>query len=153
MPPLTESDIERYAIRELEKLGYSHSYGPDIAPEGTRAERSSYDQVVLTQKLQRAISRINPNIPANAIANARKQVLRLTDPNPLTANKTFHNMLTEGIKVSYRKDGNPRGDIIKLIDFDAIDNNEFDVVNQFKNSNPNRVMYLKPSRIAKILYS
>jgi len=40
-------------------------------------------------------------------------------------------MLTEGVKVSYQKDGNPRGDLVWLVDFDNPENNNFVVVNQF----------------------
>ena len=40
-------------------------------------------------------------------------------------------MLTEGISVTYQKDGNQRGDKIKLVDFDNVANNSFYVVNQF----------------------
>lgn len=40
-------------------------------------------------------------------------------------------MLTEGIKVSYRRDGNDRGDIVWLIDFKTPENNDFIVANQF----------------------
>ncbi|MBW1728829.1 MAG: HsdR family type I site-specific deoxyribonuclease, partial [Deltaproteobacteria bacterium] len=39
--------------------------------------------------------------------------------------------LTEGIKVSYQKDGNERGDLVWLIDFKNPENNDFLVVNQF----------------------
>ncbi len=40
-------------------------------------------------------------------------------------------MLTEGIKVSYQKDGNSRGDLVWLIDFNEPENNDFVVANQF----------------------
>jgi len=40
-------------------------------------------------------------------------------------------MLTEGIKVSYQKEGHQRGDLVWLIDFKKPENNEFIVANQF----------------------
>ena len=40
-------------------------------------------------------------------------------------------MLTEGIKVTYQKDGNKRGDLVWLIDFNTPENKEFIVANQF----------------------
>ena len=40
-------------------------------------------------------------------------------------------MLTEGIKVTYQKDGNARGDLVWLVDFQHPENNDFVVVNQF----------------------
>jgi type I restriction enzyme R subunit len=40
-------------------------------------------------------------------------------------------MLTEGINVSYMKDGHSRGDLVWLVDFNDPENNDFLVVNQF----------------------
>ena len=34
-------------------------------------------------------------------------------------------MLTEGVKVSYQKDGNGRGDLVWLVDFANPENNDF----------------------------
>ncbi|MEZ5001432.1 MAG: type I restriction endonuclease subunit R [Chitinophagales bacterium] len=131
MTKVTENDIELYAIEELENLGYSYIYGPDIAPDTDAQERTSFDQVILTERLQNAIDRISPSIPQNAKEDALKQVLRIGTPDLLTDNETFHRMLTEGINVTYQKDGSQRGDIVKLIDFENVKNNEFNVVNQF----------------------
>jgi len=105
MAKITENDIELYAIEELENLGYSYIYGPDIAPDTDAQERTSFDQVILTERLQKAIDRINPSIPSNAKEDALKQVLRIGTPDLLTDNETFHKMLTEGINVTYQKNG------------------------------------------------
>src|SRR5690554_3691829 len=131
MTKITENNIELYAIEELENLGYSYIYGPDIAPESDAQERTSYDQVILTERLKNAIDRINPTIPPHAKEDALKQVLRIGSPDLLTDNEAFHRMLTEGVNVTYQKDGNQRGDKVKLIDFDEVDNNEFKVINQY----------------------
>ena len=131
MAKITEKDIELYAIEELENLGYSYIYGPDIAPDTEAKERTSFDQVILTERLKKAIDRINLTIPNNAKEDALKQVLRIGTPDLLTDNETFHKILTEGINVTYQKDGIQRGDIVKLVDFDTVNNNEFNVVNQF----------------------
>jgi type I restriction enzyme R subunit len=53
MAKITENDIELYAIEELENLGYSYIYGPDIAPDTDAQERTSFDQVILTERLQK----------------------------------------------------------------------------------------------------
>lgn len=37
---ITESSIETFAIELLEKQGYQYIYGPDIAPDSDRPERS-----------------------------------------------------------------------------------------------------------------
>ncbi len=57
-------------------------------------------------------------------------------------------MLTEGVKVTYQKDGVERGDIVWLIDFKNSENNDFLVVNQFtviennKNKRPDVVIFI-----------
>ena len=56
---LTESAIEDFAIKLFERLGYIYDYAPDIAPDGDRPERSSYDEVLLIGRLAQALKRIS----------------------------------------------------------------------------------------------
>lgn len=131
MTRLTEHKIENFAINLLERLGYQYVYAPDIAPDTEQAERSSYEEVLLLGRLKEAISRINPRIPHDNQEEALKEIQRINSPELLTNNEAFHRMLTEGINVSYQKDGNQRGDLVWLIDFENWENNEFVVANQF----------------------
>jgi type I site-specific restriction-modification system R (restriction) subunit/very-short-patch-repair endonuclease len=128
---ITESAIEKFAIELLEKQEYTYIYGPDIAPDSDTPERQSFEDVLLLERHQRAIRRINPDVPPDSCEDAIKQLLRISSPELITNNETFHRMLTEGIKVTYQKDGHHRGDLVWLIDFIKPDNNEFLVVNQF----------------------
>jgi len=128
---ITESAIEELAIELLEKQGYRYIYAPDIAPDGENPERDSFEDVLLLERLRRAVGRINPSIPANAREDAIKQIQRLNSPELIANNEAFHRMLTEGIKVSYQKDGADRGDIVWLVDFNNPENNEFLITNQF----------------------
>lgn len=131
MTRLFEDDIEQYAIEELQALGYHYIHGPDIAPDGEFPERESYGDVLLSERLKKAIDKLNPNIPEDARLDALRQVQRINSPDLLTNNEQFHVMLTDGIKVSYQKDGTTRGDIVWLVDFNKAENNEFLVINQF----------------------
>jgi len=131
MTKLTESAIEAFAIQLFERLGYTVIYAPDIAPDGDHPERARYDEVLLTGRLEKALQRINPGITATVLQTALKEIERIHSPELLTSNETFHRLLTEGVKVSYQQDGNERGDIVWLIDFDHPENNEFVVANQF----------------------
>ena len=126
---ITESAIEELAIELLEKQGYLYIYAPEIAPEGEKPERDSFEDVLLPERLRRAVGRINPTIPADAREDAIKQIQRLNSPELIANNEAFHRMLTEGIKVSYQKDGADRGDIVWLVDFNNPENNEFLVTN------------------------
>jgi type I restriction enzyme R subunit len=137
MTHITENRIEEFAIELLEKLGYESVYGPDIAPDGDTStgsmsdKRESYEQVLLIDRLRKALKRINRNIPADILEDAVKEIRRIHSPELLTNNETFHRFLTEGIPVSKRVDGDDRGDLVWLIDFKNPYNNDFLVVNQF----------------------
>lgn len=131
MTRITENTIEEFAIKLLEHLGYQYIYAPDIAPDTAKSERESYEEVLLLERLEEAIRRINPSIPYDTQTEALKEIQRINSPELLTNNEAFHRMLTEGIKVTYQKDGNPRGDLVWLIDFENWENNEFVVANQF----------------------
>lgn len=148
MPKITENDIERYAIKELENLGYTYLYAPDIAPGEPKEERDNYEQVILKSRLRDTINRLNPSIPEQAKEEAFKEILRVGSTNLITDNETFHRMLTEGVNVIYQKDGHQRGDFVQLIDFKDPENNEFLVVNQFtiiennNNKRPDIILFI-----------
>ena len=134
MTRISENIIESFSIELLEKLGYTYLYAPNIAPDSdapSADQRESYAQVLLLNRLQNAVRRINPSIPADAQAEAIKTIQRIASPELLTNNETFHRLLTEGIPVSKRVDGDERGDRVWLIDFKNPHNNDFVVANQF----------------------
>ena len=131
MPPLHESDIEQMLIEQLKAKGYSYLYGPDIAPDSEHPMRCSFDEVVLRDKLEKAVKRLNPSLPWLVQDEAVKIALRLDSPDMLVNNETFHRMLTEGIAVTITKDGVERGERVWLVDFNDPWNNEFTVVNQY----------------------
>jgi type I restriction enzyme, R subunit len=128
---ITESSVEQFSIDLLETSGYQYVYGPDIAPDSETPKRASFEDVLLMGRLTSAMARINPDISSDAREDAIKQILRLNSPELITNNESFHRMLTEGIRVTHQKDGNARGDLVWLIDFNNPDNNDFLVLNQF----------------------
>jgi len=129
---ISEDDVEQYALDVLTGLGYERAYGPDISEGGLHPERN-YDEVVLLERLRRAIDRLNPEVPAEAKEEAIKKVLRVKSysQNLIENNHAFHKMLVDGVDVEYRKDGRIVGDKVWLFDFSHPDNNEFLAVNQF----------------------
>lgn len=131
MTRITENTIENFAIQLLEGLGYGYLYGPSIAPDAERPERVSFSQVLLLNRLEGAVRRLNGELPADAQAEAIKEIQRIVSTELLSNNETFHRYLTEGIPVTIRRDGEERGERVWLIDFSDWFNNEFLVVNQF----------------------
>jgi type I restriction enzyme R subunit len=148
MTKITESAIELLAIKKLEDLGYHYLYGPDIASDGAHPERDNYEQVILLQRLKHAVRRINPDIPVDAQNEAIKEIQRIASPELIANNETFHRLLTEGIPVTKRVNGDDRGDHVWLIDFKDPTNNEFNVANQFtiienhQNKRPDIILFV-----------
>lgn len=148
MENLNENAIEVLAIERLQALGYEYIYAPDIAPDGSTPERESFADVLLIKRLQAAVKRINPTIAQPALDEAIKVIQRISSPELLANNEAFHRLLTEGVNVSYQKDGNQRGDLVWLVDFANPDNNEFLVANQFtiiennQNKRPDLILFV-----------
>ncbi|MED5493020.1 MAG: type I restriction endonuclease subunit R [Pseudomonadota bacterium] len=133
---MTEDQLEQEALGWLGELGYQHLYGPDIAHDGDNPERESYRNVVLAMRLRAAVARLNPGVPLAAREDAVRQVLELGVPVQLSANRLFHRLLVSGVPVQYQKDGETRGDFVRLIDWADVKANEWLAINQFSIQGP-----------------
>lgn len=133
---MTEDQLEQEALGWLGELGYTHLYGPDIAHDGDNPERESYRDVVLAMRLRAAVARLNPGVPLAAREDAVRQVSELGVPVQLSANRLFHRLLVSGVPVQYQKDGETRGDFVRLIDWADVKANEWLAVNQFSIQGP-----------------
>jgi len=131
MKPITEDKIEYIAIEQLNSLGWEYIHGSVISPEGEKPERENYEQIILTERLRKVVSVINPHIPQEAQEQAIQKIQRIYSPDLLHNNETFHEYLVEKIKIPYQQDGFESSYEVALIDFDNIENNQFLVVNQF----------------------
>jgi len=128
---ITENAIELLAIELLEGVGYEYIYAPSIAPDSDHPLRASFEDVVLHDRLRAALSAINPDIETDKIDEAIKKIERLPSTQLLNDNEAFHQLLTEGLKIEIQKDGVSRGEIVRLIDYERVSNNDFVVSNQF----------------------
>jgi type I restriction enzyme R subunit len=128
---MTEDQLEQEALGWLQDVGYAPVYGPDIAHDGGKPERAHYRQVQLTFRLREAIFKLNPSVPTAAREDALQQVLEMGIPSLLSANRHFHKLLVGGVPVQYQKDGETRGDFVRLVDWSDWSQNEFWAVNQF----------------------
>ncbi len=134
---MTEDQLEQEALGWLADVGYTHLYGPDIAPDGTTPERTSYRQVLLIERLRQAVARLNPAVPQAARDDAVQQVVEMGTPVLLAANRHFHRLLVAGVPVQYQRDGETRGDFVRLIDWAEPARNEWLAVNQYSIQGPN----------------
>jgi len=78
--PITEDIIEQSAIEILQSQGWEYANGKEISPEGLYCERESFSQIILTNRLRKAISKINPHIPKDAQETAIQKILRIYSP-------------------------------------------------------------------------
>jgi len=127
----SESVIEQAALAWLESMGYLILSGLEIAPGETMAEREDYSQVWLPRRLRQALQRLNPQVPADPVEEAFRKLTRPDSPSLVVNNHIIHRYLVEGVPVEYqRKDGSIGGDLVRALDYDEPENNEFLAVNQ-----------------------
>lgn len=147
----TEDQIETYNLELLDALGYGYIPGAESAPadspptvgsKSLRASdrgssylslepRQSFSDVLLKDRLERAIARLNPHIPPDIRTQAQRDLQAIASPDLITNNETFHRYLTEGITVEYTRNGETKGEQLWLMDWENPNNNEFLAVNQF----------------------
>lgn len=121
--------VEQPAINWLKGLGYSYMHGSELCPEN--GERGSYRDVILKKRFLSAIKRINPWIDDRIAEEVYKKVSDIPHPDFVLKSKTFYDYLTQGVKVIPKGKGDVRARLVKIVDFENIENNEFLVANQF----------------------
>lgn len=155
MSYLDEAQVEIQAVEWLKELDYDYVYGPDIGPDMLTSERADYTEVVLIERLRKALGRINPDASPAIIKEAVRRVTRPESPSLIANNRWFHQLLTDGVDVPYMDDGQPRHYKVWLVDAEEVGNNEFLVVNQFtviehKNRRPDVVVFVNGLPLAVI---
>jgi type I restriction enzyme R subunit len=132
MSSFTESVVEEAALEWFGALGYAVVHGPTIAPGEPSAERTSHEQVMLEGRLRESLRRLNPTVPPEAIEEAFRKLTRISSPQLVGGNRELHYYLVNGVSVEYlRADGTVGYDPIRVLDFEAVDANDWLVVNQF----------------------
>jgi type I restriction enzyme R subunit len=128
---MNEDQLEQFCLEWFREMDWNTIYGPDIAPDSGRPERSDSHEVVLGRYLREALLRINEGLPESAIEQALGLVLKPQGLDLTLNNRGFHRYLLEGVPVEYRRDDEIIHDRAFLIDFDNLRNNRFLAVNQF----------------------
>lgn len=131
MAALTESGIERAALARLERVGWGVAHGPEIAPSEPGAERADWREVILEERLRRALVRLNPDLPAEALEDAQRKLLRMEGASLLERNRNAHRLIVDGVTVEHRSaDGRVRGELVRVVDFEHPEANDFLAVDQ-----------------------
>jgi type I restriction enzyme R subunit len=127
-----EDAYEQQCISWFKNIGWSWAHGPEIAHDGTNPERTSHKDVLLVERLEEAVSRINPGTPEDAVRKVRQMLQSPGETDVLKANQRIQSWMTEGMPVKVREDsGEEITKLLWLIDFENIENNNWLVVNQY----------------------
>ncbi len=147
MTAFNEATIEDAALDYLRAIGYSTSFGPNLAPDGTQPERANFEQVYLYDRMREAALRINPD-HRDLVDEAVKRLERAESQSEAAENARVHTLLIHGVPVEYRDDsGSVRTTSVRLVDFDNPNNNDWLAVNQFtiignKNRRPDVLVFV-----------
>jgi len=172
-----ESTVEDAALQWFGELGFAAKLGPEIAPGEIQAERAGFGETVLAERLRNALAALNPNIPTEALDDAFRKVTTTHHPSLIVNNRTFHKMLVDGVPVecesrateqkSPSPESSPRSgrgapetyrrhDIVRLVDWENPETNDWLVVNQFTviegqaNRRPDLVIFVNGLPLAVI---
>ena len=133
---ISEDDIEQALCSRLAQPEYGWTRiecDPSVDKQNDvgGTGRSSVSECILPDVFKKALLRINPQIDPETIENIVREFRRdFTGTDMVDTNYTYYNKIRNGIKVKTRNKHREDFDIVKLIDFDHIDNNDFHCVNQ-----------------------
>ena len=149
---------EQPALARLcDQHGWRHVHGAEFAADAPAAERSLWSDVVLVDRLRRAVARINPQLSAAAVQRACDLALTTTSPSVIEDHRSFHELVLSGVPVAYQDGhGQERYEHARLVDFEEPSNNEFVAVNQItiiegnKNRRPDILLYVNGLPLGQI---
>jgi type I restriction enzyme R subunit len=118
---------EHPAIRQLVALGYTF-----VATETLEAERESLKEVVLTERLARALKKLNPWLSDDNIHKAVRAVTGVQATSLIEASQEVYTTLTLGKSFEQDRGEGKRSYDIRYIDFENPANNELLVTRQYR---------------------
>lgn len=128
----TESVVEDAVLAWLGELQYAVLHGPETAPGELAAERAGFGEAVLAGRLRAALRKLNPTLPPEALDEAFRILTVPPHPSLIANNRAFHRLLVDGIAVECRrKDDSIGAEIVRMVDFNDPEANDWLAVNQF----------------------
>ena len=131
-----EDNVEQAIIEQLKELGYEYQYAPDI-------ERD-YKEVILKDVFYESLYKINKDITEDIADEVYRKIRNFHNIDLVEANYEFCHMLYAGVEVPIKGD---KTYVAKLIDREDINNNLFQVLNQYtvveyKEKRPDIVVFI-----------
>ena len=119
-----EDAYEQVLISLFKDLGYEYECGYDVE----RDYRLPYHKTDLLASLKR----LNPEFNDDIINECIIQLTNIDMVSMEQRNELFTKWLQGGLEVSYQQNNDTRTALLKIADYDNIDNNLFKVVNQWR---------------------
>ena len=131
-----EDNVEQAIIEQLKELGYEYQYAPDI-------ERD-YKEAILKDVFYESLYKINKYITEDIADEVYRKIRNFHAVDLVEANYEFYHMRYAGVEVPIEGD---KTFVAKLIDRDNIENNLFQVLNQYtvieyKEKRPDVVVFI-----------
>ena len=118
-----ENTYEQAIIELFKNMGYTHIYAPEL-------ERD-YSSPIMEATLLDCLVRLNRGLPIEAVKEAISKLKNFDNGSLVQKNAVFMGYLQDGIEVKYFYKAEEKSSIVKLIDYEKVENNTFEVVNQF----------------------
>ena len=133
---ISEDNIEQTICNRLSSPEYGWKRiecDPSVPAQDdvSKTGRANPSECILPQVFFNALKRINPQIDEDILMGIVKDFRKdYTATDMVDTNYKFYNQIRNGINVKVKKNGKEDFDIVKLIDFDNVENNDFHCVNQ-----------------------
>ena len=118
-----EEQLEDATLNIFEELGYERLNGYNIDRD--------YHNIFMEDNLFDDLCRINKDFNDSQIQDAIKTLKTLSHGNPVEDNKIFTKYLLEGVPIQVKTNNGYQYKNVKLIDFDNINANHFQAINQY----------------------
>lgn len=133
---ISEDQIERSICNRLSKpeFGWERiECDPSVAAKDdvSKTGRANSSECILPGVFLESLKRINPQIDTEILEGIVRDFRKdYTATDMVDTNYKFYHQIRNGIKVKTKKNGKEDFDIVKIMDFDKVDNNSFHCVNQ-----------------------
>lgn len=119
----SEAEYEDAIIELYQQMGYDYVYGPDVVRD--------YTDPLYQDVLTSSIENINRDLPSVAVQEALRKIQNMENGTVVRKNTVFMDYLQNGVPVRYFHNGEERSAIVKLIDYENVNSNNFVVANQW----------------------
>ncbi|MBD2384369.1 type I restriction endonuclease subunit R [Cylindrospermum sp. FACHB-282] len=134
---ISEDDIEQAVLAKLKQQGFKliNCFTSNREDLNDRSNRTDKRDVIFSDRLKSAAIRLNPSLPADAIAQGLETLTNKRQlMSPIAANREIDRLIRDGIPIEYENaQGRTEPGKVRVIDFNDLShngNNEYLAVSQ-----------------------